>query len=194
MYSKVYWQTRALRLNMMTSSNGNIFRVTGLLCGESGEFPSQWPVTRSFDVFFGLRLDKRLSKQPRGWWFETPSRSLSRQCNEIIPLMFFSCVQLWQLSLYERRAVCPPGLGPSVCVSTKLLRTTLWKGWGIDALMTLACISLNKRSYISKNTSLKFEVKGSISNTSALVPVMAWRWTAPSHCLNQWCSNSLTRV
>ena len=38
---------------MMTSSNGNIFRVTGPLCGEftgPGEFPTQRPVTRSFDV------------------------------------------------------------------------------------------------------------------------------------------------
>ena len=38
----------------MTSSNANIFRVTGTLCGEfigPGEFPSQRPVTRSFDVF-----------------------------------------------------------------------------------------------------------------------------------------------
>ena len=43
---------------MMTSSNGNIFRVTGHLCGEftgPGEFPAQRPVTRSFDVFFDLR-------------------------------------------------------------------------------------------------------------------------------------------
>ena len=28
-----------------------------------GEFPSQRPVTRSFEVFFDLRLNKRLSKQ-----------------------------------------------------------------------------------------------------------------------------------
>ena len=69
---------------MMTSSNGNIFRVTGPLCGEfigSGEFPAQRPVTRSLDVFFDRRLNKRLSKQPWGWWFETPSWSLWRQCN-----------------------------------------------------------------------------------------------------------------
>ena len=42
-------------LYMMTSSNGDIFRVTGHLCGEftgPGEFPTQRPVTRSFDVFF----------------------------------------------------------------------------------------------------------------------------------------------
>ena len=70
---------------MMTSSNGNIFRVTGPLCGEftgPGEVPTQRPVTRSFDVFFDLRLNKRLSKEPWGWWFETPSWSLWRQCNE----------------------------------------------------------------------------------------------------------------
>ena len=39
----------------------------------TGEFPTQRPVTRSFDVFFELRLNKRLSKQSGGWWFETPS-------------------------------------------------------------------------------------------------------------------------
>ena len=58
----------------MTSSNGNIFRVTGPLCGEftgPGEFPSQRPVTRGFDVFFDQRMYKRLSKQPWGWRFET---------------------------------------------------------------------------------------------------------------------------
>ena len=41
--------------SMMTSLNGNIFRVTGHLCGEfTGpvEFPAQRPVTRSFDGFF----------------------------------------------------------------------------------------------------------------------------------------------
>ena len=64
---------------MMTSSNGNIFRVTGPLCGE---FPTQRPVTRSFDVLFDLRLNKRLSKQPWGWWFETPSWSLWRHRND----------------------------------------------------------------------------------------------------------------
>ena len=39
-----------------------------------GEFPTQRPVTRSFDVYFDLRPNKRLSKQSWGWWFETLSR------------------------------------------------------------------------------------------------------------------------
>ena len=77
---------------MMTSSNGNIFRVTGPLCGEftgPGEFPTQRPVTRSFDVFFDMRLNKRLSKQPWGWWFEKLSWSLWRHGNDGMIMMFF---------------------------------------------------------------------------------------------------------
>ena len=41
-----------------------------------GEFPTQRPVTRSFDVYFDLRPNKRLSKQSWGWWFEPQSRPL----------------------------------------------------------------------------------------------------------------------
>ena len=56
-----------------------IFRVTGLcewnLPVTSG-LPSQRPVTLSFDIVFDLRLNKRLGKQPRRWWFETPWRLL----------------------------------------------------------------------------------------------------------------------
>ena len=52
-----------------------------------GEFPAQRPVTRSFDVFFDLRLNKRLSKQSWGWWSETPWSSLWRHRNDIV----FTC-------------------------------------------------------------------------------------------------------
>ena len=45
--------------------------------------PLTRPVTRSLDVFFDLRPNKRLSKQSWGWWFETPSRSLWRHCKGI---------------------------------------------------------------------------------------------------------------
>ena len=43
-----------------------------------GEFPTQRPVTRSFDVYFDLHPNKRLSKQSRGWWYETQSCPLCR--------------------------------------------------------------------------------------------------------------------
>ena len=55
------------------------------ICAENspvpGEFPAQNPVTRSFDVFFDLHPNKRLSKQWWGWWFETSSRRLWRHRN-----------------------------------------------------------------------------------------------------------------
>ena len=72
-------------LNMMTSSNGNISALLALCAGNSPdtvEFPSQRPVTRSFNVFFDLRLNEQLNKQWRGWWFETTSRSSWGSCNE----------------------------------------------------------------------------------------------------------------
>ena len=50
----------------------------------TGEFSAKRPVTRSFDVFRDLRLNKWLSKQSGGWWFETPSRPLWRHCNGVI--------------------------------------------------------------------------------------------------------------
>ena len=46
-----------------------------------GESPAQRPVTRNFDVFFDLRLIKQLSKQSRGWSFETLSHPLWRHRN-----------------------------------------------------------------------------------------------------------------
>ena len=46
-----------------------------------GECPPQRPVTWSFDVFFDLHLNKRLSKESWGWWFETLLRPLWSHCN-----------------------------------------------------------------------------------------------------------------
>ena len=83
----------------MMSSNGNIFRVTGPLCGEiTSEFPSQKPATRSFDVFFDLRL----SKQSRRQWFEAPSRSLWHHCNAL--RCFFG---RWSLKWKAHQDDCP---------------------------------------------------------------------------------------
>ena len=69
------WYTEE-KFHMLTSSNGNISRV-------DDEFPSQRPVTRSFDVFFDLRLNKRSSKQPWEWWLQMLLRPLWRYCNEL---------------------------------------------------------------------------------------------------------------
>ena len=69
---------------MMTSWMKTFSALLALCAGNSpvtGEFPSQRPVTQSFDIFVDICLNKRLSKQSRGWWFETLSRSLWRHRN-----------------------------------------------------------------------------------------------------------------
>ena len=72
----------------------------------TGEFPAQRPVTRSFDVFFNLRLNERLSKQWWGWRFGTPSWPLWRHCHdkctqqEIYTDLALCCVCLW-LGTYQ---------------------------------------------------------------------------------------------
>ena len=71
---------------MMASSNGNIFHVLAICEGNppvTDGFPSQRPVTRSFHVFFDLRLNKQLSKQSRRRWLESPLRPLWRHCNDL---------------------------------------------------------------------------------------------------------------
>ena len=69
---------------IMTSSNGNIFRVTDPLCGEfTGHrwIPRKglWRGALMFSLI--CALNKRLSKQSWGRWFEMPTRSLWRHCN-----------------------------------------------------------------------------------------------------------------
>ena len=69
-----------------------------------GEFPTQGPVTRSFDVYFDLRPNKLLSKQLWGWWFETQSRPLWRHRNEVTSSADFRDLSLhWQAACYPLR-------------------------------------------------------------------------------------------
>ena len=79
----------------MTSSNGNIFRVTGHLCGEFTG-PRWIPRTKASDAklwcFFYLRLNQRLSKQSWGWRFETLTRSLWHHCNDTKLLVVSKCM------------------------------------------------------------------------------------------------------
>ena len=63
---------------------GTFSTLLALCVGNSpvtGEFPAQRPVTRSFDVFFDLHLNKQLSKQLKHWWFEMPLCLLWRHYN-----------------------------------------------------------------------------------------------------------------
>ena len=72
-------------ITMTMSSNRNVFRNTGPSLSVrdppiTGGFPSQGPVTRSFDVFFHLRLNKRLHKQSRRRWFGNNTYSNINVC------------------------------------------------------------------------------------------------------------------
>ena len=83
----------------------------------TGEFPTQRPVTRSFDVFFDLCLNKRLSKQLRSWWFETPSR-----------LLWHNCDGIWMESfndhVYQRKMVLDGMLSLQNCPSSNLFKNS----------------------------------------------------------------------
>ena len=80
-HGPVYFDGRS-EYFMMTSSNGNIFRVTGHLCGKFTG-PRWISRTKASDaeLWCFLWFNKRLSKQPWGWWFETPAWSLWRHRN-----------------------------------------------------------------------------------------------------------------
>ena len=124
MHSIVYMSVKTRRLvsDMMTSSNGNIFRVTGVCAGNSpvtGEFPAQRPVTRSFDVSLVFALIKRLSKRSWGWWFETPTRWLWRHCNgvwcQLIALIWSFCI--WICAILTHCGLVPP-YGLEILINT----------------------------------------------------------------------------
>ena len=100
------------------------FSASLALCAGSspvtGEFPSQGPATRSFDVLFGLRVNKRLNKQSWSWWLVTPLRSLRRHCNELWTALP-AYAPRWRLiapSCVHPFSTCPF----SLCINSEKLR------------------------------------------------------------------------
>ena len=83
----------------------------------TGEFPTQRPVTRSFDVYFDLRPNKRLmKKQSWGWWFVTLSSPLWRHRN----------VRRWQLLWNTLPMAAGWGCWGTTTVSQKPLQSGPW--------------------------------------------------------------------
>ena len=78
-FLKIHKLNGKIRHGIMTSSNGNIFRVTGPLWGESTS-PRWIPLNRQWRG--ALMCYKRLSKQSKYRWYEIPCRSFWRHCNE----------------------------------------------------------------------------------------------------------------
>ena len=91
---------------MMTSSNGNIFHVTGPLCGKFTGHQVIPLTTKASDVKLWLFLwstpEQTVGKQSRCHWFETPARSLWRHCNGTPFYLLPSC-------MFVYREHYPPG-------------------------------------------------------------------------------------
>ena len=91
---------------MMTSSNGNIFHVTGPLCGKFTGHRVIPLTTKASDVKLWLFLwstpEQTVGKQSRCHWFETPARSLWRHCNGTPFYLLPSC-------MFVYREHYPPG-------------------------------------------------------------------------------------
>ena len=78
------WLHRKLSFAWWNHHMETFFALLALCVGNSpvtGEFPTQRPVTRNFVFFHDLRLNKWLSKESWGWWFETLSRPVWRYGN-----------------------------------------------------------------------------------------------------------------
>ena len=72
----------------------------------TGRFPSRRPVTRSLGVFFDPRLNKRLGKQSKCRWFETPSHSLYHHYNYMMSFKLSESrivCQLWMMVLGAKK-------------------------------------------------------------------------------------------
>ena len=90
----------------------------------TGEFPTQRPVTRSFDVSFDLCL-KRLSKQSLCRWFETPTRSLWRHSNVHTWSSVFTWVAVtWPNDSEPAQALSPGRHTPNTWILTASVTTS----------------------------------------------------------------------
>ena len=137
-------------------------------------------VTWSFDVFFDLCPNQRLSKQWLGWWFETLSCSLWRHSNDFQyhPATANVTNILVRSSAYSE--TCGKWLQPGqeYLIESKYLIITHWGRDQMDAISQkdiFKCISLNENVWIPIEISLKFVPKGHINNIPALVEIMALR-------------------
>ena len=85
MVSPNFWHCHGQKLSWWRHQIKTFSVLLAICAGNSpvtGEFPAHRPVTRSFDVFFDLHLNKRLSKQSWCWWFEALSHPLWHHNND----------------------------------------------------------------------------------------------------------------
>ena len=123
---------------MMTSLNGNIFRVAGPLWGEfTGH---RWiPLTKASDAELWcflwsaqLRLNKQLSKPTKGWWFEMPSL-----CNDCCRLMEkLTIARDMQYKSFQTRFITSPHISSNFVKCTWSIKVFIWIGGKICDIVT----------------------------------------------------------
>ena len=169
---------------MMSSSNGDIPRVTGPL-GWGSAAHQQISPTKASDTelryFFDLHLNKRLSKQYRRRGYKTPSHSLWRHCNDID--YADTRVLAFQGQGFQRHAPLSRKNGKYTYVilflnqfNKKRVNTLRSRQNGrpfADGIFK--SIFLNENIWVSIDISKKFVLKGPFNNIPALVLIMARR-------------------
>ena len=123
--------------------------------------------TRSFGVFFDLRLNNPLSKQSQGWGLKTLSRPLWRHCN----VSNFREIEQPLIPYFATPWIREVFWGDVLRFNT--LRPRQNERRFADDIFK--CIYLNENVWISIKISLNFVPQGPINNIPALVQIMAWR-------------------
>ena len=132
------------------------------------EFPSQRPVTRSFDVFLICALNKQLSKQSWGWWFETPSRSLWSHCNGLEEYI--------QFIIYDWRSATSVQCAP-----------VTWRGWSLKTLLSQIFNVMEGRNMYRLRALLCFVVVWFWWILSIFWGLLPWLWDCTSDSeVNEW--------
>ena len=107
----------------------------------TGEFPTQRPVTRSFDVFFDPHLNKQLSKQSWSWWFDTASRPLLCHLNANGTIYSWDmawhpeggnicCTKAWIKTKINKTATRSFEVFIDLCLTKRLSKK--WWGWWFE--------------------------------------------------------------
>ena len=121
-FRKDKWVSQRYECSVMTLSNGNICRVTGPLWGEpTGVFPSQRPVTRSFNIFFicALTSDWANSRDVAGFRPHRAHRDVTLMISEIN-------MSVW----FKRNALAKAVYGRSLLnIYVRVQWVVCWKLW-----------------------------------------------------------------
>ena len=118
-------------LSMMTSSNGNIFRVDGPLCGE---FTDHRPVMRSFDAFFEQTVEQIIETPViRAHYDVTVRRIMSDNTYKSIVSQLITGCQLHGVSPFPQREMKLP---PSMFALKRSWMIN--REWGVDPSMKIS--------------------------------------------------------